>query len=74
MAHCSKKASRWYRGLLDAAERFMVKWHGDEAKLRRQRRASVVGGAQGNRGEGGQQKEWKETRPREWGQGGQQEE
>ena len=28
----------------------MVRWHEDEAQLRRQRRASAVGGAQGNGG------------------------
>ena len=30
-----------------------MKWHKDEAQLRRQRRASTVGGAQGNGGRGG---------------------
>ena len=31
----------------------MVRWHKDEAQLSRQRRASAVGGAQGNGGRGG---------------------
>ena len=83
------KAGKWYRGVLEAAERFVVKWHEDEADLSRQHRAIAVGGAQGNgkrgdnrrsgrkldqgREQGGQQEEWKETRPR-MEQGGQQEE
>ena len=49
VGHCNNK---WYPGVLEAAERFMVKWHEDEAQLSRQRRASAVGGAQGNGGRG----------------------
>ena len=67
----AKKAVKWYLGVLEAAERFMVKWHEDEAQLSRQRRKSAVGGAQGN---GGRGKEWKETQPRECGEKGQHEE
>ena len=48
-----KKAGKRYRGVLEAAERFMVRWHEDEAELSRQRSASAVGGAQGNGGRGG---------------------
>ena len=48
----AKKAGKWYWGVLEAAERFMVKWHKDEADLRRKRHASAVGGTQGN-GKGG---------------------
>ena len=48
-----KNAEKWYRGVLEAAERFMVKWHEDEAQLNRQRRESTVGGAEGDRGRGG---------------------
>ena len=48
-----KEAGKWYRGVLEAAERFMVKWHEDEAQLRRQRRAPAVGGSQGNEERGG---------------------
>ena len=40
--------------VLEAAERFTVKWHKDESDLGRQDHASVVGGAQGN-GRGGSQ-------------------
>lgn len=40
-----------YRGVLEPAERFMVSWHKDGAKLRRKRHASVMGSVQGN-GEG----------------------
>ena len=49
----AKKAGKWYRGIREAAERFMVRWHEDEAELSRQRRASAVGGVQGNGGRGG---------------------
>ena len=35
----------------------MVRWPEDEARLSRQRRASAVGGTQGNGGRGGQQEE-----------------
>ena len=48
----AKKAGKWYRGVLDAAERFMVRWHKDEADMSRKRHASAVGSAQGN-GKGG---------------------
>ena len=48
----TEKTDKWYRGFLEAAAWFMVKWHKDEADLNRQRHASVVGGAQGN-GRGG---------------------
>ena len=43
----AKKSGKWYRGVVEAAERFMVRWH-----------------------QGGQQEEWKETRPRNRGRGG----
>ena len=58
--------------ILEAAERFMVRWYEGEAELSRQRRVSAVGGAQGNGGEGEQQEEWQKTRPREiqCGEGG----
>ena len=48
----AKKAGKLYRRVLDAAERFMVRWHKDEADMSRKRHASTVGGAQGN-GKGG---------------------
>ena len=53
MVHCSQKARKWYRGIIEAAERSMVRWHEAEAEMSRQRRASAVGGAQGNGGGGG---------------------
>ena len=48
----ARKAGRWYRGALEAAEWFMVRWHKDEADASRKRHASAVDGAQGN-GKGG---------------------
>ena len=29
----TRKVGKWYRGVLEAAEGFMVKWHEDEATL-----------------------------------------
>ena len=52
----AEKAGMWYPRILEAVERFMVRWQEDEAILSRQRREFVVGGAQGN-GERGQQEE-----------------
>ena len=46
------KTGRWVLGVLEVAERFTVRWHENEAKLSRQRHASVVRGVQGN-GQGG---------------------
>ena len=69
----AKKAGKWYRGVLEAAERFMVKWHEDEAQLGRQRRASAVGGARGNGGRGGGNRSRKPDQGN-GGRGGQQEE
>ena len=43
------QAGKWYRGVLEAAERFMAKWHENEATFSRNRHASTAGGAQGNR-------------------------
>ena len=44
----TKKAGKWYLGVLEAAERFMVRCHENEAKLSRKRHTSVTGGVQGN--------------------------
>ena len=66
----AKKAGEWYRGVLEAAERFMVRWHEDEAQLTRQCRAFAVGGVHGNGGRGGQQEECKETDHGNAGRGG----
>ena len=50
----AKKAGKWYRGILEEAERFMVRWHEAEAESSRQRRGSAVDGIQWNgRGGGG---------------------
>ena len=51
----AKKAGKCYRGVLEAAECFMVRWQRNEAKLSRKRHVSVMGGVQGN-GEGEQSK------------------
>ena len=48
----AKKASKSYREVLEAAERFIVRWPKDGEKLSRIRHASIVGGAQAN-GDGG---------------------
>ena len=53
-ATTAKKAGEWQRGVLEAAERFMVKWHENEATLSRKRHASVLGGVQGNGAGAGQ--------------------
>ena len=45
----ANKAGKWYRGVLEAVERFMAKWHEVETTLSRNRHASATGGAQGNR-------------------------
>ena len=44
----AKKAGKWYRGVLEAAERFMARWHEDGAKLSRQRQESTMGAVHGN--------------------------
>ena len=63
------KAGKWYRGVLEAAERFMVRWHEDEAQLSRHRRASAVGGARGNGGGNTRRSGWKPNQ-RNAGRGG----
>ena len=50
----AKQAGKWYGGVLEASERFFVRWREHEAKLRKKRHASVMGGAQeklGGKGE-----------------------
>ena len=49
----ANKAGKWYRGVLEAAERFMAKCHEIEGTLSRNRHASATGGPQGNRKVGG---------------------
>ena len=48
----AQKAREWFRGVLEAAERFMVSRHDAEAELSRNPRASTVGGVPGNGGGG----------------------
>ena len=48
----------------------MVKWHEDEAKLSRQRRASVVGGVEGNGGRGGIRRSRRKSAQGSGGRGG----
>ena len=50
-----------YRGILEATERFMVRWHETEAEMSRQRRASAVDGGQGNGGGGGNRRSGRKT-------------
>ena len=45
----ANKAGKWYRGVLEAAERFMAKWHENEATMSRNQHTSATGGAQGNK-------------------------
>ena len=40
----AKKAGKWYRGVLEAEERFLAKWHENEAALSRNRHASATYG------------------------------
>ena len=47
------KTGKWYGGVLEAAERFMAKWHESEATLSRNRHASATGGSQGKNKAGG---------------------
>ena len=50
----AKKAGKWYRRVLEAAERSMAKWHENhEATLSRNLHAFATGGAQGHRKGGG---------------------
>ena len=59
----ANKAGKWYRGVLEAAERFMAKWHENETTLSRNRHVSATGGAQANRsGEGSGCKETRKPR------------
>ena len=44
-----KKVDKWYRGVLEAVERFMAKWHEIEATLSRHRNGSATDGPLRNR-------------------------
>ena len=41
----AKTLGKWYRGVLEEAERFMVRLHKDEADASTTRHVSAVGGA-----------------------------
>ena len=43
----AKKVDKWYRVVLEEAERCMVRWHEEEVDKRRQRHASIMGCVQG---------------------------
>ena len=43
----TNKVGKRYRGVLEAAERFMVRGHEEEAEKSTQRHASVIGSIQG---------------------------
>ena len=53
MVHCREKAGKRYGGILEAPERFMVRWREAVTDLSRQRRASAVDGVRGHEGGGG---------------------
>ena len=65
--HCIVSCA--YR-ILEAAKRFMVRWHEDEAQLSRQRRASAVGGVKGNGGRGGNRRSGRKPDQGNAGRGG----
>ena len=49
----AKNAGKWFRGVFEASERCMAKWHDIEVTLSRNRHTSATGGPDGNRkGEG----------------------
>ena len=66
---CSKTREKAVPRVLEAADRFMVRWHEDEAYLSRQRCSAAVGRAhenglkpkQGNAGRGANMKSRRET-------------
>ena len=69
----TKRGGKWYRGVIEAAKRFMVNWHEDEAQLSRQRRESGVDGAQGNGGRWSNRRSGRKPDQGNGGKGGQQE-
>ena len=44
--HAAKKTSKWYRGVIEAAERFMARWHVEEGKKSSESRAARMRDAQ----------------------------
>ena len=45
-----RRTGKWYRGVLDAVERFMVRWNEEEGKESRQRHPRAMGGPQKGKG------------------------
>ena len=66
----ANKAGKWYWGVLEAAERVMVRWHEVESELSRQRHASAVGGVQGDGGRGGNRRRGRKPDQGNAGKGG----
>ena len=50
--HAAKKEGKWYRGILDAAERLMTRWHVEEEKKSSEPRAARMRDAQSRKGGG----------------------
>ena len=70
LSTAAKKAGKWYMGILETAERFMVRRHEAEAEMSRQPRASAVGGVQGNEGVGGNRRSGRKPDQGDAGRGG----
>ena len=70
----STKGGEVIRGVHEAAEGFMVRWHEDEAELSGHRRASAVGGVQENGERGGNRRSGRKPDQGNAGRGGRQEE
>ena len=66
-------SGKWYRGNPEAAERFMARWHENEAHMSNQRPASS-GAPEGMRGRGGNRRSGRKPDQGNAGKGGQQEE
>ena len=66
----AKKAGKWSRGILEAAERFMVRWHEAGAEITGQRHGPAVDSVQGNGGGGGNRRRGTENPTRGMRRGG----
>lgn len=47
-----KNVGKWCRGVLEADERFMIRWHEEEAEKKRQTHPSIVRGVRGKKSAG----------------------
>ena len=63
--HAAKKEGKCYRGILEAAERFMVRLHVEEEQKSSERRAARIGDAQSRKGTGGTRETAVEERKKE---------